>query len=338
MKIERKTFLTGLAAAGTAAVLPKKRAEAAVREDAYATLIDVTKCDGCESRLDKNGMPQCVAACRSVNAEKFPEPDKKMLKPYWPQKKYEDWSSAKKRKIFNRLTPYNWTFVQKALVKDDKGNNVTLNIPRRCMHCDNPPCVKLCPFGAMKQTGEGTTYVDLSTCFGGAKCRTVCPWDVPQRQAGVGFYRYLDPLPVGGGAMFKCDLCRDPLAKGEKPGCVSACPNNAITIGTRKEIFKLAEDLKKKYNGYIYGEEENGGTSTRYVSKVPFEKIDKALAKKPKPGKKGRIMRFTKAESMLESYNGLSIMTLIAPLAGAVGAFAATMKSKEKNGEAANDS
>jgi Fe-S-cluster-containing dehydrogenase component len=34
----------------------------------------------------------------------------------------------------------------------------------------------------------GNTVIDHSICFGGAKCRDVCPWGIPQRQASVGIY------------------------------------------------------------------------------------------------------------------------------------------------------
>ena len=112
------------------------------------------------------------------------------IKDYWPQQFHEDWSE--KRDITDRLTPYNWIFIQKVAV-DVNGREETVHVPRRCMHCDSPACVKLCPFGTNKKTPEGPVYIDPVLCFGGAKCRTVCPWKVPQRQAGVGIYTYLDP-------------------------------------------------------------------------------------------------------------------------------------------------
>lgn len=322
MKFSRRTFLAGMAAATTAAVLPKRKVHAAVRPDSWATLIDLTRCDGCE----KQGTPQCVQACRSTNAHKFPEPDPAMLKDYWPQPFHEDWSD--KRAVTDRLTPYNWTFVQKVNLTVD-GREETLHVPRRCMHCDHPPCVKLCPFGTAKQDTDGPVHIDPTLCFGGAKCRTVCPWSVPQRQAGVGIYTHLDPMPVGGGVMFKCDLCRDRLAQGEKPACVSACPQQAIHIGRKAEILAAARELAKQYAGYIYGEKENGGTSTLYVSRVPFETLDEALVAGALDTKK--VMRLHQPDNMLEKTSTLAAAALIAPVAGVVGAFAATIAKREEN-------
>jgi Fe-S-cluster-containing dehydrogenase component len=324
MNFNRRSFLKGIAAASAATVLPARKSIAAVNDESYATLIDLTKCDGCEHQ----DTPECVLSCKSENAHKFPEPDPAMLKNYWPQPKFEDWS--KKRGITNRLTPYNWLFVQKVKVEVD-GETKTANIPRRCMHCDNPPCANLCPFGSMTKTKEGPVYVKDHSCFGGAKCRTVCPWDVPQRQAGVGIYTYLDPMPVGGGVMYKCDLCRDRLQVGKKPACVEACPKDALKIGTRSEITKAAEQFKKQSGGYVYGDVQNGGTSTLYLSDIPFEKIDQALVAQAKNPKK--LMRLHKPGNMMEKHSNWAVTALLAPFLGAMGAFASTISKKEQKHE-----
>ncbi|MBI5446096.1 MAG: 4Fe-4S dicluster domain-containing protein [Deltaproteobacteria bacterium] len=324
MNFSRRSFLTGVAAAAGAAVLPKRRAEAKPASDAYATLIDLTKCDGCEGKES----PLCGRACREANAAKFPEPDPTKIKDYWPQKMHEDWSG--KRQVTDRLTPYNWLFVQTVEVPFEGGLR-KVSIPRRCMHCDNPPCAKLCPFGAAKKTAEGPVHIEPDACFGGAKCRDVCPWKVPQRQAGVGVYTHLDPLPVGGGVMYKCDLCRDRLARGEKPACVGACPRQAVRIGRRRDIEEAARRLAAEYAGFVYGAEENGGTSTFYVSQVPFEAIDQALLAKAKDPAK--VMRMHRPENVLERNGGLAALALAAPLIGVAGAFVTTMVRREKDAQ-----
>ena len=324
MEFSRRSLLKGMAAAGAASVIPVKKGIAQVKSDSYATMIDLTKCDGCQDR----DTPACVSACRTENADRFPEPDPEMLKPYWPQKKFEDWS--KKRGVTNRLTPYNWIFVQKVDVEVD-GETVTEHVPRRCMHCDNPPCANLCPFGSMTKTKEGPVYVKDYSCMGGAKCRTVCPWDVPQRQAGVGAYKYLDPMPVGGGSMFKCDLCKDRLAQGKEPACVEQCPQGAMKIGSREKIYAEAEKLRKEVNGYIYGNKQNGGTSTLYVSRIPFEKLDSAITKQAKDPKK--VMKLHNPDNLMEKHSGWGITAMMAPVVGAIGAFAATVSKGEKKDE-----
>ncbi|PLX89030.1 MAG: 4Fe-4S ferredoxin [Desulfuromonas sp.] len=318
MKFSRRTFIAGVAAAATAAAIPKSRALARTSPESWATLIDLTRCTGCEGEA----VPRCVSACRTKNAARFPEPDPAMLKDYWPKDFHEDWSG--KRDEIYRLTPYNWLFVDEVYLEIN-GQDQRVNIPRRCMHCDNPPCVSLCPFGTAQKDADGPVRIEPSLCFGGAKCRAVCPWNVPQRQAGVGPYTILDPMPVGGGAMYKCDLCRDLLNRGETPRCMTACPEQAMSIGPREEILALADQLKKDYNGYLYGRDEHGGTATIYVSKIPFEQIDAAIIEDVNPKK---AMRFHQPENEGEKQHRRASVALLAPLAGIVGAFAATIAAK----------
>lgn len=311
MRINRRTFITGAGAATALAALPAARVEAAIAPDSYATLIDLTKCDGCVGKTT----PLCVSACRENRQESLPKPARDQLLDYWPQKKHEDWSQ--KSHLTDRFTPYNWIFVQSVQVGGRQ-----LHIPRRCMHCDSPACAKLCPFGVNHKTAEGPVYIDQSLCFGGAKCRTVCPWSVPQRQAGQGIYTLWQKyLPVGGGVMFKCDLCRDRLRGGQTPFCIEQCPKKAMTIGTREKIVALAERLKVEYDGDIYGQSENGGTSTLYVSPVPFGEIDSALAAQA-AAQKNPVTRMHKAENMLEKQKGWALLSVVAPLGGIVAALA----------------
>ena len=83
------------------------------------------------------------------------------------------------------------------------------------MHCDNPACATLCPFAANHKFENGAVVIDQDACFGGAKCKTVCPWEIPQRQSGVGVYLKVLPTLMGNGVMYKCDLCSDLLKEGQ---------------------------------------------------------------------------------------------------------------------------
>lgn len=320
MKLSRRSFITGSAAAGLVTLLPHAQADAAVKPDSFATLIDLNKCDGCEGE----DQPLCVTACRTKRSASFPNPRKEHLRDYWPQNKHEDWSG--KRHLNDRFTPYNWIFVQKIQVGDR-----SISIPRRCMHCDNPPCAKLCPFGIKHKTAEGPVYINQDLCFGGAKCRNVCPWSVPQRQAGVGIYiLWQKYLPVGGGVMYKCDLCRDRLLAGHRPHCIEACPRSAMLIGRRDEVMAKAKKLKQKYGGDLYGDVENGGTSTIYVSPIAFADIDKALAQQSKSQKAGKVVRFRIPKNMLEMQSLWSTLSVLSPLIGFLAAFGFAGKNKEK--------
>ena len=193
------------------------------------------------------------------------------------------------------------------------------------MHCDHPPCQKICPFGVISKSEEGAVDIDKNFCFGGAKCRDACPWGVPQRQAGVGIYLKVMPKLAGGGVMFKCDMCKDLLEQDKKPSCEVACPKNAIKFGKRDEIFAIANEMKK--TRFIYGMDENGGTSTIYVSSVDFNKIDGAISKKYENKPKMGIMDMKKHPNPMEKSEFLAAATLVAPLAAIGAASIAVIKS-----------
>lgn len=301
--ISRRSFLKGtMATACTLAAGIPASAAGANGKQQLATLLDIRKCIGCEA---------CVEACQEVNETKFPNPKKPFPKMYPDRVPIMDWSD--KQDVTDRLTPYNWLFIQSATVKIN-GKETELTIPRRCMHCVNPPCVKLCPWGSARLLENGISRIDPDLCLGGSKCKSVCPWHIPERQTGVGIYLDLLPSLAGNGVMYKCDRCYNRIADGELPACIEACPEDVQTIGPRDEIIKKAHELAKEIGGYIYGEKENGGTNTIYVSPVPFEEINKVI----ETGKGKPHLQPVK-DSMADS-NNLAAAMIIAPIAGVVAA------------------
>ena len=311
-KISRRSFIkVSLASTGAVATssLPLPAVVRGSNQKELATLIDIRKCIGCEA---------CVEACREVNEHKFPEPKKPFPTMYPARVKVSDWSD--KRDVTDRLTPYNWLFIQEATVTSN-GKQETFTFPRRCMHCQNPPCADLCPWGAARKLKNGITRIDANICLGGSKCKVVCPWHIPERQTGVGMYLDILPSFAGNGVMYKCDRCYNRIEKGEVPACIEVCPENVQKIGPRDEMLKEAHAIAKEINGYIYGEKENGGTNTIYVSPVPFEDLDKAIEKGP-----GRPHLKPVKDSMAHADN-LAKAMIIAPIAGIVAAVAKAYKS-----------
>lgn len=289
-RLSRRGFLKGLAGTGLAGsaslatgMFPSTAAGtglggstpvpagrgAAGNDGPFATLIDISACVGCGA---------CVQACHDRNAARYPEPTKPFPPMFPASVKAEDWSA--RRDTDDRLTPYNWLYIQNVTVQhggQHGGQPVELNIPRRCLHCDNPPCANLCPWGAARREDSGTVSIDADICLGGAKCRTVCPWQIPQRQTGVGLYLDLLPRYAGNGVMYKCDRCADVVARGGTPACIEACPNAVQSIGPRDAIIAQARRLAAERGWHLYGLDENGGTSTIYLSPVPFADIQAAL-------------------------------------------------------------
>jgi hypothetical protein len=110
--------------------------------------------------------------------------------------------------------------------------------------------------------------------------------------------------------MYKCDRCYNRIAEGELPACIEVCPEDVQTIGPRDAIITQAHEIAEETDGYIYGEKENGGTNTIYVSPVPFEKLNKAI-------EKGKGMPYLKpVNDTMADANNLAAAMVIAPIAG----------------------
>ena len=322
--LSRRSFLKGSLAAACATCASQMPLPAWAKPKSgqeLATLIDIRKCVGCEA---------CVEACREVNDFKYPEPEKPFPKMLPKRVKAEDWSTAEGREVRDRLTPYNWLTIQWATVDVD-GEEIELSFPRRCMHCQNPPCADLCPWGAARKLENGITVIHPDICLGGKKCQAVCPWDIPQRQTGVGLYLDILPSLAGNGVMYKCDRCYNRIAEGELPACIAHCPEEVQTIGPREDIVSEAHRLAAEEGVYIYGETENGGTNTLYVSPVSFETLSRAMTKGP-----GRPHFNPVADQMAHADNLAQAMVMapFAGLAAAVGRiYSASKKRTDKTGE-----
>lgn len=112
--------------------------------------------------------------------------------------------------------------------------------PTTCMHCDEPPCVKVCPVDATFKRIDGIVLIDNERCIGCRFCMAACPystrvfnWEEPvlpleQLQKE---YSMEKSTPPKIGTVNKCDFCPDMVREGELPHCVSACPNGVFYFG-----------------------------------------------------------------------------------------------------------
>lgn len=88
----------------------------------------------------------------------------------------------------------------------------------RCNHCTNPPCVTICPVGAMFQRKDGIVDFDQTRCIGCKGCLQACPYD------GI----YIDPAT---NTAAKCNYCVHRVEQQMEPACVAICPEHAIIAG-----------------------------------------------------------------------------------------------------------
>ncbi len=132
----------------------------------------------------------------------------------------------------------------KVLSMEDGDHTAPYWQPTTCMHCDEPPCVKVCPVDATFKRQDGLVLIDSDRCVGCRFCMAACPystrvfnWGEPELTAEVQNEHYSceTSMPQKMGTVGKCDFCPDMTRKGELPHCVSACPNGVFFFGDMNE-------------------------------------------------------------------------------------------------------
>lgn len=117
-------------------------------------------------------------------------------------------------------------------------------LPRPCMQCDNPPCVRGCPTGATFKRSDGIVMQDNERCIGCRNCIAQCPYSArsfnwgepphtPQELAQPYSVEY--NYPHRKGVVEKCIFCPHMLRAGKLPACAQACAMDAIYFGDEYE-------------------------------------------------------------------------------------------------------
>ncbi len=255
MSVSRRKFLAWMGGAGLCTVTGKKAGAATTKHfkgypGSMGVLHDSTLCVGCR---------QCEKACNKVNSLPAPE------------KPFTDLSVLEKKR---RTTDKAYTVVNKY-----KGKKGPVFRKMQCNHCLEPACASVCFVKAFKKTKKGPVVYDPSVCVGCRYCMVACPFNIPAYE----YDKALDPK------VMKCTMCYPRIKEGKLPGCVEACPAEALTFGKRDDLLKIARarilEHPERYIDHIYGENEMGGTSWLYLSGVPFENIGlrEDLGVKPAP-------------------------------------------------------
>lgn len=108
-----------------------------------------------------------------------------------------------------------------------------------CQHCQDPPCVPVCPTGATyKRAEDGVVLVAYDVCIGCGACIQACPYD-GVRTRNDRRLSYVNKFPVGGedvqrqepGTVSKCTFCVHRIDRGELPACIEVCPARARAFG-----------------------------------------------------------------------------------------------------------
>ena len=169
------------------------------------------------------------------------------------------------------------------LIMKDNDHTAPYFMPKHCQHCDNPPCVKVCPVDATFKRSDGIVLIDNERCIGCRFCIAACPysarsfnWYEPRDSE-----KYKDipydiekNVPQKKGTVTKCTFSADCLREGKLPYCVSSCPNgvyyfgneyeDSVTNGTSGETVSL-KSLLSKNAGYRLMEDLGTTPSVYYL-------------------------------------------------------------------------
>jgi molybdopterin-containing oxidoreductase family iron-sulfur binding subunit len=172
----------------------RAHAEAASGKVRWGLLIDTNKCaTGCDA---------CVTACNRENGL----------------------SGG------TRETDAQW--IRKVELRDLRTGRET-SLPMMCQHCEEPPCVDVCPTGASFKRADGIVLVDKHICIGCRYCMMACPYKA-RSLVHENLADQKPDVPRGKGTVESCTLCVHRVDRGDVPACVEFCAaagHGAIVFG-----------------------------------------------------------------------------------------------------------
>jgi len=211
-------------------------------------VIDLDTCVGCHA---------CVISCKGWNTENYGEP-------LGDQNAYGEMPNGA---FLNRVHSYE--------IETDAGFAQLAHFPKSCLHCEDAPCVTVCPTGAsFKRTEDGIVLVNESDCMGCGLCAWACPYGA----------REMDPLAK---VMKKCTLCvdriyNDNLPEEDRiPSCVRTCPSGARHFGDFADPNSAVSKLVAERGSIELMPELGTKPVNRYLPPRPKDQISKQ--QKPTP-------------------------------------------------------
>lgn len=135
-----------------------------------------------------------------------------------------------------------------------KSQGPTYHFSLACHHCDNPPCAKACPTGALEKRGDGVVFLHTAQCLGCRYCEMACPFGAPS---------YDETRSV----MTKCHLCLPRQEEGRGPACVEACPTRALQMGPGPDDTALRAGSHQGIPGFV----DSAGAGPKLAFAPPTE-------------------------------------------------------------------
>ncbi len=144
-------------------------------------------------------------------------------------------------------------------------------LPVGCYHCDNPPCVKVCPTGATFKDKDGLVLINYERCIGCRTCVVACPYSARrfnwfEPEVSPDDVNPLVPIrPVG--VVEKCTFCVHRTRLGKLPRCVEVCPVRARHFGNINDPESEVSKILKSNHSFRLLEEVNTGPNIWYITR-----------------------------------------------------------------------
>ena len=153
------------------------------------------------------------------------------------------------------------TVVATYAVSTAQGKTGLAVLPRLCNHCEQPPCVPVCPVGATFKRQDGVVLVDGDRCVGCAYCVQACPYEA----------RFINHDT---GKADKCTFCAHRVEAGLLPACVETCVGGARIFGDINDPDSVISRRLAEADGKTQVLKPEAGTQPR----VFYIGLDKQLA------------------------------------------------------------
>jgi Fe-S-cluster-containing dehydrogenase component/formate-dependent nitrite reductase membrane component NrfD len=122
----------------------------------------------------------------------------------------------------------------KYIEKGSFPNNRRLFTVMRCNHCEDAPCVTICPVTSLYRRDDGIIDFNPDRCIGCKACMQACPYDA----------LHIDPNT---NTAAKCNFCTHRLDAGLEPSCVVVCPEQAIVFGDLDDPTSTLSQLIERH-------------------------------------------------------------------------------------------
>lgn len=221
-------------------------------------VIDLDTCVGCHA---------CVISCKGWNTENYGAPLSDM----------DAYGAAPSGTFLNRVHSYE-------VEGEGQGcPSQTVYFPKSCLHCEDAPCVTVCPTGASyKRAEDGIVLVNEDACIGCGLCAWACPYGAREMDAAAG-------------VMKKCTLCVDRIynqnlpEEDRVPACVRTCPAGARHFGDLGDPDSAVSRLVAERGGYDLMPELGTKPVNKYLPPRPKDRLQgrPAAAAPPAPDATG---------------------------------------------------